>query len=127
VPKLSFRIEYQYGNERGILLPVALRYAGRETASSRAWTPGHHSAFSNDCTRKWSASWWSQASQREFSVTGGFLNYWFQEITKCQRQADCQSAAGYQPVGMVLRATKGDENAPASGVFGEPRKGWAGG
>jgi len=29
--KLSFRIEYQYGNERGILAPVALRYAGRET------------------------------------------------------------------------------------------------
>jgi len=30
VPKLEFRIEYQYKDERGILLPVALRYAGRE-------------------------------------------------------------------------------------------------
>jgi hypothetical protein len=31
VPKLSFRVEYQYKDERGILLPVALRYADRET------------------------------------------------------------------------------------------------
>jgi hypothetical protein len=31
VPKLSFRIEYQYKDERGILLPVALRYVGRES------------------------------------------------------------------------------------------------
>ena len=30
MPKLSFRIEYQYKRERGILLPVALRYGGRE-------------------------------------------------------------------------------------------------
>jgi hypothetical protein len=31
VPKLNFRVEYQYKDERGILLPVALRYAGHET------------------------------------------------------------------------------------------------
>ena len=31
VPKLSFRVEYQYKAQRGILLPVALRYADRET------------------------------------------------------------------------------------------------
>jgi hypothetical protein len=31
VLKLSFRIEYQYQDERGILLPVALHYGDRET------------------------------------------------------------------------------------------------
>ena len=31
MPKLDFRIEYQYKDERGILLPVALRYSDRET------------------------------------------------------------------------------------------------
>ncbi len=31
MPKLSFRIKYQYKDERGILLPVALRYADRES------------------------------------------------------------------------------------------------
>lgn len=31
MPKLSYRIEYQYNDERGILPPVALRYSGRET------------------------------------------------------------------------------------------------
>ena len=31
MPKLSFQIEYQYKDERGILLPVVLRYAERET------------------------------------------------------------------------------------------------
>jgi hypothetical protein len=43
------------------------------------------------------------------------------------RQADCQSAAGYQPVGMALRATKGDKNPPGLGVVDETRKGWPGG
>jgi hypothetical protein len=31
VSQLSFRFEYRYKDEREILLPVALRYAGRET------------------------------------------------------------------------------------------------
>jgi hypothetical protein len=31
VPKLSFRIAYLYKGQRGILVPVALRYADRET------------------------------------------------------------------------------------------------
>lgn len=31
MPTLSFRIAYQYKGERGILIPVSLRYADRET------------------------------------------------------------------------------------------------
>jgi hypothetical protein len=35
--------------------------------------------------------------------------------------------ADYQPAGMALRATRGDENPRGSGDFDEARKGWPGG
>ena len=48
------------------------------------------------------------------------------------RQADCQSAAGCQPVGMALRATKDDENLarahfPRQYIDAAPRRQVAGG
>lgn len=74
--KLSFRIEYQYKNERGILLPVALRYAGRETGFfARVDTGASFCIFQRLHAETVGIAVESGAPTRISTVTGGFLAY----------------------------------------------------
>jgi hypothetical protein len=76
VPKLSFRIEYQYKDERGILLPVALRSASRETDFfARVDTGASFCIFQRLHAETVGIVVESGAPVRISTVTGGFLAY----------------------------------------------------
>ena len=76
MPKLSFRIEYQYKDERGILLPVALRYAGRETDFfARVDTGASFCIFQRLHAETVGIAVESGVPTRISTVTGGFLAY----------------------------------------------------
>jgi hypothetical protein len=76
VPKLNFRIEYQYKDERGILLPVALRYADRETDFfARVDTGASFCIFQRLHAETVGIVVESGAQMRISTVTGGFRAY----------------------------------------------------
>jgi hypothetical protein len=76
VPKLSFRIEYQYKQERGILLPVALRYAGRETdLFARVDTGASFCIFQRVHAETVGIAVESGVPARISTVTGSFVAY----------------------------------------------------
>ena len=76
MPKLSFRIEYQYKDERGILLPVALKYADRETDFfARVDTGASFCIFQRLHAETVGIVVESGAPVRISTVTGGFLAY----------------------------------------------------
>jgi hypothetical protein len=76
VPKLSFRIEYQYKDERGILLPVALRCANRETDFfARVDTGASFCIFQRLHAETLGLTVESGVPIRISTVTGGFLAY----------------------------------------------------
>jgi hypothetical protein len=76
VPKLSFRIEYQYKDERGILLPVALRYADRETDFfARVDTGASFCIFQRLHAETVGIVVESGTMTRISTVTGGFVAY----------------------------------------------------
>ena len=76
MPRLSFRIEYQYKDERGILLPVALRYAGHETDFfARVDTGASFCIFQRLHAETVGIVVESGIPTRISTVTGGFLTY----------------------------------------------------
>ena len=76
MPKLNFRIEYQYKDERGILLPVALRYAGRESNFfARLDTGASFCIFQRLHAETLGIAVESGLPARISTVTGGFLAY----------------------------------------------------
>lgn len=76
MPKLSFRIEYRYKEEPGILLPVALRYAGHETDFfARVDTGASFCIFQRLHAETVGIVVESGVSTRISTVTGGFLAY----------------------------------------------------
>lgn len=76
MPKLSFRFEYQSKDERGILLPVALRYADRETDFfARVDTGASFCIFQRLHAETVGIVVESGAPTRISTVTGGFLAY----------------------------------------------------
>jgi hypothetical protein len=76
VPRLSFRSEYRYKDERGILLPVALRYAGRETDFfARVDTGASFCIFQRLHAETIGIVVESGAPTRIATVAGGFLAY----------------------------------------------------
>jgi hypothetical protein len=76
MPKISFRIEYQYKDERGILLPVALRYAGRESNFfARVDTGAAFCIFQRLHAETVGIVVETGAPMRISTVTGGFLAY----------------------------------------------------
>jgi len=76
VPKLSFRVEYQYKDERGILLPVALRCADREANFfARVDTGASFCIFQRLHAETVGIVVESGAPTRISTVTGGFVAY----------------------------------------------------
>lgn len=76
MPKLSFRIEYRYNDERGILLPVALRYSGRETDfSARVDTGASFCIFQRLHAETVGIAVESGSPTRVSTVTGTFVAY----------------------------------------------------
>jgi hypothetical protein len=76
VPKITFRIEYQYKDERGILLPVALRYGGRETDFfARVDTGASFCIFQRLHAETVGITVESGVPARISTVTGSFLAY----------------------------------------------------
>ena len=76
MPKLSFRIAYQYKGGRGILLPVALRYAGRETDFFASVDTGaSFCVFQRRHAVRVGIAVESGAPTRISTVAGGFLTY----------------------------------------------------
>ena len=76
MPKLEFRIEYRYKDERGILLPVALRYAGREADFfARVDTGASFCIFQRLHAETVGIAVESGVPTRISTVTGGFLAY----------------------------------------------------
>jgi len=76
VPKLNFRVEYQYKDERGILLPVALRYADRETDFfARVDTGASFCIFQRLHAETVGIVVESGVPTRISTVTGGFVAY----------------------------------------------------
>ena len=76
MPKLNFRIEYQYKDELGILLPVALRYADRETDFfARVDTGASFCIFQRLHAETVGIVVESGSPMRISTVTGGFRAY----------------------------------------------------
>jgi len=76
VPRLSFRIEYRYQDARGVLLPVALRYGGRETDFfARVDTGASFCIFQRLHAETVGIEVESGVPTRIATVTGGFLAY----------------------------------------------------
>jgi len=76
VPKLSFRVEYKYKDEFGILLPVALRCADRETGFfARVDTGASFCIFQRLHAETVGIAVESGAPMRISTVTGGFLAF----------------------------------------------------
>ncbi len=76
MPKLSFRFQYQYKGERGILLPVALRYADRETDFfARVDTGASFCIFQRLHAETVGIVVESGVPMRISTVTGGFVAY----------------------------------------------------
>ncbi len=76
MPKLSFRVEYQYKDGRGILLPVALRYADRETDFfARVDTGASFCVFQRLHAETVGIVVESGAPTRISTVTGSFVAY----------------------------------------------------
>jgi len=76
VPKLSFRVEYQYKDQRGIFLPVALRHADRETDFfARVDTGASFCIFQRLHAETVGIVVESGAPTRISTVTGGFVAY----------------------------------------------------
>lgn len=76
MPKLSFRIDYRYKVEPGILLPVALRHASRETDFfARVDTRAAFCIFQRLHAETVGIVVESGDPTRISTVTGGFLAY----------------------------------------------------
>lgn len=76
MPKLSFRIEYQYKQERGILLPVALRYGDREAdLFARVDTGASFCIFQRVHAETLGVALESGTPTRISTVTGSFVAY----------------------------------------------------
>jgi hypothetical protein len=76
VAKLNFRIAYEYRDERGILVPVALRYAGRETDFfARVDTGASFCIFQRLHAETVGITVESGVATRISTVTGSFLAY----------------------------------------------------
>ena len=76
MPKLSFRIAYQYKDGRGIALPVSLRYAGRETDFLASVDTGaSFCVFQRLHAETLGIAVESGAPTRIATVAGGFLAY----------------------------------------------------
>ncbi len=61
-----FEIEYQYKDERGILVPVALRYAGRETGFFARVDTGASFCIFQRLHAETLGMWWTQAPRCGF-------------------------------------------------------------
>lgn len=76
MPALNFRIEYQYRDKPGILLPVALRYANRETDFfARLDTGALFCIFQRLHAETVGIVVESGVPTRISTVTGGFVTY----------------------------------------------------